>query len=114
MERIEEAEGFDTNEAEQPSGKLRAASGQKRKASTQKFCMLHGHGNHTTDKCKTMCHQAKRMKEAMMETGNQLPKLLKTKPGSGTINLEAKKLPETLLPSFRTRFRRVLPKNGKS
>ena len=31
MERIEEAEGFDTNDAEQPSVKPRAVSGQKGK-----------------------------------------------------------------------------------
>ena len=60
MERIEEAENFDTNEPEQPSDKPSAVSGQKRKASSQKFCMLHGYDKHTTNECKAMHQQAKR------------------------------------------------------
>jgi cell pole-organizing protein PopZ len=72
MERVETEEGKapgnqQPKEAKDGKNKQSKKRGKKRSSAeaqegTDKYCMLHGNGNHTSEECRTLQGQAKRMK----------------------------------------------------
>ncbi len=54
-----EAKGFNPDGS--VTKKSSSSSTKKSKSSSGKHCMLHGNGNHSTDKCKTLQHQVGKM-----------------------------------------------------
>ena len=70
-ERMESTEEYETKQPNAESNNKKRKStdrhDKKRSESTgpgEKYCMLHGRGNHSTDECKTLQNQTKRMKGA--------------------------------------------------
>ena len=61
MERLEETEDF---EHKQPPVVRKASPAKygKRKQRDGPFCLVHGYSNHTSDNCKLLQHQAKKLK----------------------------------------------------
>lgn len=68
LERIETAEDFHPDKQKQVSNKHKGkvqkhgSNNNHAKGNGDKYCMLHGKGNHSTEECRNMLAQAKRMK----------------------------------------------------
>jgi hypothetical protein len=70
LEQIETAEEFDPDKQKQVSnnpkqkGKMQkhGSNNNNAKGNSNKYCMLHGKGSHSTEECRNMQAQAKRMK----------------------------------------------------
>ena len=66
LERIEQAEDFDGQKVDHGQKSSGNNSGKKKKgnssSSNKKFCLIHGHGGHSSDECKVLQDQAKKLK----------------------------------------------------
>jgi hypothetical protein len=71
LEQLETAEDFDPDKQKQVNnnnnnnknkGKMQKQGSNNNAKNGDKYCMLHGKGNHSTDECRNMQAQAKRMK----------------------------------------------------
>ena len=76
LENIEASETFDPNsnkkDANKKDGKKKSSSNNNNNnnSSGDKNCLLHGKGSHSTDECRTLQNQAKKLK-ANYDSGNQ-------------------------------------------
>ena len=73
MENIETAEDFDGTPVPKKKDAKKSSSSNKASliAASEKYCMLHGKGNHSTEECQKLKAEAKRLKSGSSSGGSQ-------------------------------------------